>query len=150
MSLTVELVTPARVLLKEEVDVVSVPTPLGEISVLPHHAPLVTTIASGELRIRRGNDVQSFAVSGGVLAVEHGSKAVILAVMAERAEEISEASAEEARQRARELQGTVTADEVAFASAAAAVERELARLRVVRKYRHRGHTGSSRGSLAEA
>lgn len=149
MPLTVELVTPTRALLREGVDAVSVPTPLGEISILPSHVPLVTTVAAGELRLRRGSSVQSFAVAGGVLEVREGSRVVILADVAERAEEISEAAAEEARKRALELRSKVAADDVAFAAAAAMVERELARLRVARKYRHRGHRGVSKGTLAD-
>lgn len=149
-QLTVEFVTPTSAILKEEVDAVSVPTASGEISVLPGHVPLITAIAAGELRLRRGGDVQSFAVSGGVLAVRAGSTVAILADVAERAEEISEAVVEEARQRALALRSRVAADDVAFTAAAAAVERELARLRVARKFRHRGHTGVSRGTIADA
>lgn len=149
MPLSVELVTPTRSLLHEEVDAVSIPTPQGEISILPHHVSLVTTIASGELRLRRGDITKTFAVSGGVLAVREGSRVAVLADVAERAEEISEAAAEEARRRALELRSRVAADDLAFAAAAAAVERELARLRVARKFRHKGHRGVARGSLAD-
>ncbi len=149
MSLTVELVTPTRSFVREEVDAVSAPTPLGEITVLPGHMPLVTTVAAGELRLRRGEAVQSFVVAGGVLQVQARSTVRILADVAERAEEISEAAAEEARRRALELRSRVAADDVAFTAAAAAVERELARLRVARKYRHRGHRGVSKGTLAD-
>lgn len=150
MRLTVEFVTPTSVILKEQVDAVSVPTKSGEISVLPGHVPLVTALAAGELRLRRGDTLQLFVVSGGVLAVRAGSFVAILADVAERAEEVSEAVAEEARQRAVELRSRVAADDVAFTAAAATVERELARLRVARKFRHRGHTGISRGTAADA
>jgi F-type H+-transporting ATPase subunit epsilon len=150
MPLTVEFVTPTNAIVTEEVDVVSAPTPLGEISVLPNHVPFITTLASGELRLRRGDAVESFVVSGGVLAVRAGSRVAVLADVAERAEDISEAAAEEARRRALELRSRVAADDVAFAAAAAAVERELARLRVARKFRHRGHAGISRGSIGDA
>lgn len=146
MSLTVELVTPTRAFIREEVDVVSVPTPQGEISILSQHVPLVTAIAHGELRFRRGADTQVFAVSGGVLAVRDGSQVVILADAAERAEEISEAAADEAYRRAAQLRARVAADEQAFASATAALERELARLRVARKFRHHGQQGPARGT----
>lgn len=150
MSLTIELVTPLRSLLREEVDAVSVPTAQGEITVLPHHVPLMARITAGELRLRRGDARQAFAVAGGVIQVRPGSQVLVLADVAERPEEISEAVALEARRRAEELRSTAAADDVAFASAAAAVERELARLRVARKFRHRGHRGVSRGTLEEA
>ena len=145
--LTVELVTPTRSLLKEEVDVVSAPTVLGEISVLPHHTPFVTAVAAGELRLRRGAETQSFAIAGGVLAVREGSVVVILTDLAERPEEISEAAVEGARRRAAELRLNVAADDAAFASASAALERELVRLRVVRKHRrHHGRHDISKGA----
>lgn len=146
MPLTVELVTPTRALVREHVDVVSVPTPLGEISILPQHTPLVAAIAAGELRLGRGDTAQLFAVSGGVLEVREGSRVAVLADVAEHAEEISEAAAEEARRRAAELRSRVAADDVAFASATAAIERELARIRVARRARHRGHHGVARGT----
>lgn len=149
MPLTLELVTPARSLLQEEVDAVSVPTVGGEISILPLHTPLIATMEPGELRLRQGEHIRSFAVLGGVLSVRSGSRVVILADVAERAEEISEAAAEEARQRALVLRSSVAADDVAFAAAQAAVERELARIRVARKFRHRGHHGVARGTLRE-
>ncbi len=149
MSLTIELVTPLRSLLREEVDAVSVPTALGEITVLPHHVPLMAQITAGELRLRRGNALQTFAVAGGVIQVRHGSQVIVLADVAERPEEIAEAAVFEARRRAEALRSAAAADDVAFASAAAVVERELARLRVARKFRHRGRHGTSRGTLTE-
>lgn len=149
-QLTVEFVTPKGAISKEWVDAVSAPTPSGEMSVLPNHVPLVTALAAGELRLRRGDAVQSFAVSGGVLAVRAGSHVAILADVAERAEDVSEATAEEARQRAVELRSRVAADDVAFAAAAAAVEREVVRIRVARKFRHRGHAGIARGTIADS
>lgn len=149
LRVTVELVTPSGPAVREEADAVSVPTAQGEISILPHHVPLVATVGAGELRLRRGDDVRSYAVAGGVLEVREGSRVVILADMAERAEDISEAVAEEARRRAAELRSRAVADDVSFAAATAAVERELARLRVARKFRHHGHHGASRGTIAE-
>lgn len=147
MPLTVELVTPTRAFVREEVDAVSVPTPLGEITILPHHVPLLATLAAGELKLRTEDGEQSFAVAGGIVQVLPGSRIHILADVAERAEEVFEEAAEEAKRRAEELRSKAVADDVAFAGAAAAVERELARIRVARKFRHRGRHGPSRGSL---
>lgn len=149
MSLTVELVTPIRAVARVDVDAVSAPTPLGEITILPHHVPLLTTVAAGELRFRAGAEEETFAVAGGVLQVRPGSEVYILADVAERAVEISEAAAEEARRRASELRTKAAADDVAFAGAVAAVERELARIRVARKFRHRGRHGAARGTVTE-
>lgn len=140
MPLTVELVTPRGSLLREEVDVVSAPTPQGEISVLAHHVPLLSALVAGELRLRRGADTQSFAVAGGVLEVREGSRVVVLADFAERAEGIAEAAAEVSYRQAQEL-ARETKDDRAFAAATAVMERELARLRLARKTKHRRSSG---------
>ncbi|MCL4078779.1 ATP synthase F1 subunit epsilon [Coriobacteriia bacterium Es71-Z0120] len=79
-TLLCEIVTPERILYTNEVEMVIAPTPDGEIGVLPLHAPLVTLVAPGELRVRYndGKDVEWFAVSGGYLQV-HEDKVIVLA-----------------------------------------------------------------------
>ena len=181
--LTVEIVTPERVVVREEVSAISLPTPEGEISILPHHVSYLGALAPGVLQLRkdspsildadsdggtsspfdpelrveggspraesRGGTEIILAVSGGVVEIRDGHHLRILADTAERAEEIDEARAEEARKRAIELRKQVIADDTAFTHASAAIEKELARLRVVRRRRHRGHHGVSRGALGE-
>lgn len=145
--LTVEIVTPQRVVTRESVDSISVPTLAGEISILPQHTPYFGALASGAIRFRGEGGEVMIAVSGGVIEIRDGQHVKVLADTAERAEEINEARAEEARKRALELQRRVAFDDVQFAEAAGAIEKELARLRVVRRGRHRGHHGASRGAL---
>lgn len=133
---TFELVTPERIVLKEQADQVTVPTPDGEITILPHHIPLVTLVSSGELRLKQGNEETPLAVHGGVLEVQ-GNTIRLLTDAAERIEELDEARAEEARKRAEELKQQAIGDEKLYAEATAMLERSLARLRIARKYRGR-------------
>lgn len=99
-KLNVEIVTGERVVLQEDgVDMVVAPGSAGVLGILPEHAPLITTLASGELRIKKGNTEQSILVFGGFMEVGD-NKVLILADTAERAEEVDLARAEEARRRA--------------------------------------------------
>src|SRR5688572_32935271 len=99
-KLDVEIVTGERVVFEEtDVDMVVAPGGAGFVGILPSHAPLITTLASGELRIKKGNEEQSILVFGGFMEVGD-DKVLVLADSAERAEEVDLARAEEARRRA--------------------------------------------------
>ena len=90
MPLTVDIVTAERLVLSEEgVDEVVAPGIEGELTVLPMHAPLLTMIKPGVMRIKRGNDETDMAITGGFLEVRD-DRVTILADAAERAEEIDE------------------------------------------------------------
>jgi len=69
MPLLLEIVTPERQVFSEQVDSVVCPGIEGELGVLPHHAPLLTTLGFGELRIRRGGEEEFFAIAGGFLVL---------------------------------------------------------------------------------
>lgn len=99
-KLRIEIVTGERVVLTEDdVDMVSVPGAMGQLGILPEHAPLVTLLAQGELRIKKGNSEQSILVFGGFMEVTD-NKVLVLADTAERVEELDLARAEDARKRA--------------------------------------------------
>jgi F-type H+-transporting ATPase subunit epsilon len=101
-KLTVEIVTGERVVFTEtDVDMVVAPGSDGTLGILPKHAPLITTLAQGELRVKKGSAEQSLVVFGGFMEVTP-DKVVILADSAERAEEIDISRAEAARTRAAE------------------------------------------------
>ncbi|HLA26016.1 MAG TPA: ATP synthase F1 subunit epsilon [Patescibacteria group bacterium] len=102
-------------------------------TVLPHHAPLISSLKSGEAIIRKGGEEFSIAVSGGFLQVQPKNKVVVLADTAERAEEISEERAEEARKRAEDIIKEKRLDKAEMATAAAALEKSLIRLKVARR-----------------
>ncbi|MBL7124655.1 MAG: F0F1 ATP synthase subunit epsilon [Dehalococcoidales bacterium] len=124
-----DIVTAERVVFSEDVDVVVAPGVEGQLGILPHHAPLMTMLLPGELRIRRGGEEFSLVISGGFLEVRP-DRIIVLADAAERVEEIDIARAEEAKRRAEELLSR-HAPEVDTAQAEAALRRSLARLKVV-------------------
>jgi F-type H+-transporting ATPase subunit epsilon len=131
-----EIVTPERVVLKQEILQITVPTASGEITVLPDHIPLVSILKSGVIEIKRAdNVVEIIAVSGGFLEVMK-DKVVILADTAERAEELDEVRIKEAREKAEKLKEEAkNVDDVQFTNIAAKIEKELARLRAVNRWR---------------
>ena len=103
MGILVEIVTPRRLLISEEVDMVTLPGTDGQMGVMRSHAPLLTTLDVGEIVLHRANkENEYFAVSGGIAEVRP-NKVTILADNAERAEEIDVTRAEEARERARQM-----------------------------------------------
>ena len=131
-----EIVTPERVVLKQEALQVTVPTTSGEITILPDHIPLVSVLQPGVIEVKRAdNVVEIMSVSGGFIEVLK-DKIVILADTAERAEELNEDRIKEAQKNAEELKKTAKAiDDVEFADVSARLEKELARLRAVNKWR---------------
>lgn len=139
-SLQLIITTPERVVYQETVESVTLPTVEGEITILPNHVPVVSVLKAGELVIRKGSDVRPYAIGGGFIEVD-GKKLTVLADTAEHLEEIDEQKAEEARQRAEQLKLEKHEDAEEYARIAGKLERDLNRLRVVRKYRHRGHSG---------
>ena len=140
-SLRLEIITAERIVLTAEaVGSVRVPASEGIVGILPRHAPLMTTLAPGELIMRKGEEEESFFVTGGFLEVRDNHVAV-LADASERAEEIDVDRAEEARQRAEEALKEKR-DSAELAAAEAAMRRALIRLRLAQ--RARGRRGASR------
>jgi F-type H+-transporting ATPase subunit epsilon len=138
-----EVVTAERTVFEDMVDMVVAPGIQGQLGILPHHAPLMTSLTFGELILHReGQEDEFIAIGGGFMEVgpEH---VTILADSAERAGEIDEARAEEARARAEELMAQKRREDVDFARAEAALRRSMLRLKVAkRKRRPRSRVGS--------
>ncbi len=137
MPIRLEIVTGERVVYTDEVDSVVAPGVEGEIGVLPHHAALMTMLQPGEVRVTKQGQETSMAVGGGFMEVQP-HKVTILADTAERADEIDEARAEEARQRAQGIlvkQGTSGVD---LSRAHSAMRRAVVRLKVAQKKKRRG------------
>ena len=136
MPLKVDIVSAERLVYSEEgVDRLIVPGVEGELGVLTLHAPLLTMIQPGVLRIVKGDDEVEMAITGGFIEVRD-NRVTILADAAERAEEIDSARAEEARRRAQRLLEEREAD-MDRARAEAGLARALARLKVVERRRRR-------------
>ena len=137
MPLLLEIVTPERLAYSDQVDSVVVPGVEGELGVLPHHAPLVSTLGVGELRIRKGGSEEFFAIVGGFLQVRP-DKVVVMAETADVASEIDVAKAEEARREAeRALEGGYQ-EGADLAAARAALQQALLRIRVAERRRREG------------
>lgn len=149
-TIVFEITTPERTVLRSEVDQVSLPTPQGEITILPHHIPVVSQLVAGDVALKIANEETHIAVSGGFVEVRAGNQVVVLADTAERAEEIDIARAEEARAKAKAAMEQYRQDDRQFADAAALLQKSLVRLRVAKRSRHRGHHGvGSEGVLPE-
>jgi F-type H+-transporting ATPase subunit epsilon len=130
-----EIVTAERVVFSEDVDAVIAPGIEGQLGILPHHAPLMTTLMPGELLVRKGGEELSLAITGGFVEVRP-DRIIILADAAERVEEIDVARAEEAKRRAEERLKE-RAPEVDLLRAEAALRRSLMRLDVAARRRRR-------------
>ena len=135
MPLQLEIVTPERLAYSDEVDSVQLPGIEGELGVLPHHAPLVSTLGVGELRIRKGGAEESFAIVGGFLQVLP-TKVVVLAETADMASEIDLEKAQEARREAEKALESGYHEPADLAVARAQLQQALLRIRVAER-RHR-------------
>ncbi len=143
MPLKVEIVTAERLVYSEEgVDRLIVPGVEGELGVLTLHAPLLTMIQPGVMRIVKDGDEVDMAITGGFIEVRD-NRVTILADSAERAEEIDVVKAEEARRSAeRSLEEREA--EVDRARAEASLAQALARIKTVERRRRQRGGGPSR------
>ncbi len=135
MPLELEIVTPERQAYADTVDSVVLPGTEGELGVLPHHAPLVSTLGIGELRIRKGGVEESFAIVGGFLQVLP-DKVVVMAETADMASEIDVEKAQQARAEAERALQEGYHEGADLAAARAALQQALLRIRVAER-RHR-------------
>lgn len=138
-----KIVTPERTVYEAEIDQITLPTVDGEITILPHHIPLIAALKSGEMILKQKNELHPLAVSGGLVEVREGSEVVVLADTAERVAEIDIKRAEEAKERAKKLMTEKQLDAEQYTYLAAKMEKELARLKVVRKHRSHVIPGSN-------
>ncbi len=130
-TLKLEIVTAECLVYSDEVDIVIAPGVMGQLGILPHHAPLMTMLQPGELCLRKGGEETFMAISGGFLEVFQ-NRVVVLADTAERVEEIDMARAEEAKRRAQ-VQLQLRPEAVDLATAEAALKRSLTRLKVAER-----------------
>jgi F-type H+-transporting ATPase subunit epsilon len=132
-TLKLEIVTPEATVYSEEVDMVTLPGVEGEMGILPQHVRLMTQLVPGEMIVRKDGHDHYLAVGEGLVEIT-GDHVAIVTNMAIPAENIDEATAEEARQRAlARLHEKISSEEVASVNASLA--RSLAQLRVKRRHR---------------
>jgi F-type H+-transporting ATPase subunit epsilon len=106
MPLRLEIVSPERMVYNDDVDMVIVPGRNGQLGILPHHTPLISSLGVGELRIKKSGSEESMLISGGFVEVRP-DKVIVMADLAEHSDEIDEPKAVEARKRAEtELEQT--------------------------------------------
>lgn len=125
-----EVVTPTRLLVSEEVDEVTAPGIEGEFGVLPGHTPFLTALGVGELMYRKGNETRYAAMFRGFAEVTH-EKATILAEEAEFAHEIDVPQAEAAKAEAeKEIASGLSHDSKEYLEAQAKLERAVNQIHV--------------------
>ncbi|MEK9130021.1 MAG: ATP synthase F1 subunit epsilon [Patescibacteria group bacterium] len=130
-----EITTPEKTIYKNIIDSAVIPTKDGEITVLPNHIPLISILVpAGELRLKKGTEEILIMISNGFLEVQKENKIIILADTAERAEEINEIRAEEARKKAEKLLEEKRED-IEIADVKTALAKSLVRLKITRKHR---------------
>ncbi len=133
--LTLQIVTPDRAVIHEEVDAVEIPAADGSLGVLPGHTPLLTTLRVGQLRYRKGEEQQFMLIAFGFAEVLP-DRVTILAQVAERPEEIDAARADAARMRA-ETRLARPGRDIDFERARIAMMKSMARLQVETRRRVR-------------
>ena len=130
-----KIVTPEKIVYEDEVDQSTLPVSDGEVTILPNHRSYIASRKPGEIRLKIGDNETLLVTSGGFIEFNNNTL-VVLADTAERASEIDIKRAEEtARKRAEELKKEkVTMDEMEYAKIAAAIEKEMVRVRVAKKH----------------
>ena len=139
-QLKLKIITPERLVLEEMVDQVSLPTTLGEITVLPEHIPLITGLTSGDVVALVDGEYIPMAVVGGFLEVNKNDDGIttvaVLADFAEHLTELSDEKIEKAKARAEELKKQMEDKEhVDYEHFATELERSLTRVRIADKWR---------------
>ena len=129
-TLDVSVVTPDGPVLEDTFEMVSCKSEEGELGILPGHIPLVAPLSISAVRLKRGNDEEKIAVSGGFLEVRP-DKITILAQAAEKPGDIDVNRAEEARKRAEQRLESKQ-DQIDFVRAELALKRAINRLNIAR------------------
>jgi len=137
MTIRCEIVSQDRKVFEGDVDIVVLPGADGEMGILPHHAPLLTTLKFGVITVRTKTDEQNFTVAGGMAEVQP-QIVTVLADAAENVAEIDTARAESARQRAQEALANLDksgGDMDAYLRLEAALRRSNLRLDTAKRFR---------------
>lgn len=135
MPIRCEIVSQDRMVYQGDADIVVLPGSEGEMGILPNHAPLLTTLKMGIIKVRSHGREEIFTVAGGVAEVQP-QIITVLADAAENVEEIDVARAEAARKRAEEiLSKGIPVDSDAYLKMEAALRKSNLRLDAVKRYR---------------
>jgi len=129
------LLTPSGTKQYDKIDEIILPTTLGEIAVLPRHENLVAELAHGVIEVKSDGETDRFAGFGGFVKIT-GTEVKVFSAGVEHADSLDEAKIQAAAKRAKDIKETTVGD-TEFAAAAAALERELAKLKAVRRHKAR-------------
>ena len=139
MKLFLEIITPIKVVLKEEIDEITIPTVNGEISILPGHIDLFTKITPGEMIIRKNNKIEPFAIMGGFLEVTK-NHINILADYAAHVNDIEISKVQEAKVRAEKAMNDKD-KELEYEQLQDDIRRAALQLKIAKK--HKSHPRTS-------
>ena len=129
-----KVITPERVVFEGEVDQVTLPVSDGEVTILPKHRSYIASLKVGEIVTKKGSEEDNIAVVGGFIEFVD-DQLIVLADEALRAEEIDIEKAEAARKRAEDIKNNVIrTDDMEYARVAAALEKELSKIKIKKKY----------------
>ncbi len=144
-TLKLKIVTPERLVLEEEVALVTLPTTEGEITILPGHVPLISSLGLGEIlakgNVETGQDDVPMAVSGGFVEIKHvpsakaGQTETEVIVLANTAEHVSQIDVDRAKNRAAELMQKKNESDIDFGHFEAELERSINRVKIADKWR---------------
>lgn len=126
-TILLELVTPERLVLSEDVDEVVLPGHEGEFGVLPEHTQFLAILNIGMMRYRKAGAAEKIALGGGFAEVTH-DRVVVMADTAERADEIDVERAQRARDRAEARLKELSLDDESYAKAYGELQRALVRM----------------------
>lgn len=137
MTIHVDIVSAEAQIFSGPAEMVFAPASQGEVGILPRHAPLLTTLRPGEVRVKvPDGDEESFYVSGGILEIQP-HVVTILSDTALRAKDVDEAAALEAKQRAEQAMQSKTSD-IDYARAQAELAAAMAQLQAIQRLRKKG------------
>lgn len=134
MTIRCEIVSQDRTVFVGDVDIVVLPGAAGEMGILPKHAPVLTTLKYGIIKVRKGGKEEVFTVAGGIAEVQPDI-ITVLADAAENVEEIDVTRADAARVRAEEALKNAPTDTDAYLAMEAALRKSNLRLDAARRYR---------------
>ncbi len=137
MTIHVDIVSAEKSIFSGNAEMVFAPAIMGEVGILPRHAPMLTRLKPGEVRVKlSGGEEESFYVSGGILEIQP-HVVTVLADTAARARDLDEAAAQEAKQRAEEALKNQKG-EIDYARAQAELAEAIAQLNALKRLKKKG------------
>ncbi len=132
-DIKLEIITPEKAVLKDQVDAITVPGSIGSFQILKNHAPIISNFEIGVITVKKNGDISHFTTSGGTLEVKDNN-VLVLANSAENVNNIDINRAEDAQKRAEERLSQKQKEDIDEARAQAALQRALNRINASKKY----------------